>query len=147
MMMKRDKKMKYKLYNGDCLEMMDKLIEEGIKVDMVLTDPPYGTTACKWDNVISFDAMWERLNKLIKFNELSYDFMTRLFSFLKLNKTTSTANVGRGELILALLIKNATVDGLDDLKINDNNFNVKYISPFRQKDNAMIYYTGQNNST
>lgn len=32
----------YKLYNGDCLEIMDKLIEEGIKVDMILTDPPYG---------------------------------------------------------------------------------------------------------
>ena len=32
----------YKLYNGDCLEVMDKLIEEGIKVDMVLTDIPYG---------------------------------------------------------------------------------------------------------
>lgn len=85
-------------------------------------------------------------NKLIKFNDLSYDFMTRLFSFLKLNKTTSTANVGKGELILALLIKNATVDGLDDLKINDNNFNVKYISPFRQNDTSMIFYTGQNNS-
>ena len=33
--------MEYKLYEGDCLEMMDKLIEEGVKVDMVLTDPPY----------------------------------------------------------------------------------------------------------
>lgn len=33
---------KYKLYHGDCLEVMDKLIEEGIKVDMILTDPPYG---------------------------------------------------------------------------------------------------------
>ena len=32
----------YKLYNGDCLEIMDKLIEEGVKVDMVLTDIPYG---------------------------------------------------------------------------------------------------------
>ena len=32
----------YKLYNGDCLDVMDKLIEEGIKVDMVLTDIPYG---------------------------------------------------------------------------------------------------------
>lgn len=31
-----------KLYNGDCLEIMDKLIEEGLKVDMILTDPPYG---------------------------------------------------------------------------------------------------------
>ena len=34
--------MRYKLYKGDCLEVMDKLIKEGIKVDMVLTDPPYG---------------------------------------------------------------------------------------------------------
>lgn len=60
-----DKK-NYKLYKGDCLEVMNKLIEEGIKVDMILTDPPYGTTACKWDTVIPFESMWERLNKLIK---------------------------------------------------------------------------------
>ena len=58
----------YKLYNGDCLEIMDKLIEEGVKVDCILTDPPYGTTACKWDDIIPFDKMWERLNKLIKSN-------------------------------------------------------------------------------
>ena len=58
----------YKLYNGDCLEIMDKLIEEGVKVDCIITDPPYGTTACKWDTVIPFDEMWERLNKLIKPN-------------------------------------------------------------------------------
>ena len=57
-----------KLYNGDCLEIMDELIEQGIKVDMILTDPPYGTTACKWDSVIPFDKMWERTNKLISDN-------------------------------------------------------------------------------
>lgn len=56
----------YKLYNGDCLAVMDKLIEQGVKVDAVITDPPYGTTACKWDTVIPFDEMWNRLNKLIK---------------------------------------------------------------------------------
>ena len=60
--------MEYKLYQGDCLEVMDRLIEEGIKVDMILTDPPYGTTACKWDNVIPFGEMWIRINKLIKTN-------------------------------------------------------------------------------
>ena len=60
--------MDYKLYKGDCLEVMDRLIEEGIKVDMILTDPPYGTTACKWDNVIPFDEMWIRINELIKTN-------------------------------------------------------------------------------
>ena len=29
------------LIHGDCLEEMDKLIDDGVKVDMVLTDPPY----------------------------------------------------------------------------------------------------------
>ena len=60
--------MNCKLYKGHCFEVMDRLIEEGIKVDMILTDPPYGTTACKWDNVIPFDEMWIRINELIKTN-------------------------------------------------------------------------------
>ena len=60
--------MGYKLYKGDCLEVMDKLIKQNIKVDTIITDPPYGTTACKWDSVIPFDEMWERLNNLIKPN-------------------------------------------------------------------------------
>ena len=58
----------YKLYQGDCLEIMDKLIEHEIKVDAIITDPPYGTTACKWDSVIPLDKMWDRINKLIKSN-------------------------------------------------------------------------------
>ena len=58
----------YKLYQGDCLEVMDGLIEEGIKFDAIIADPPYGTTACKWDSIIPFDKMWDRVNKLIKSN-------------------------------------------------------------------------------
>ena len=60
----------YKLYQGDCLEVMDKLIEEGVKVDCVITDPPYGkiTKICEWDKIIPFDEMWKRLNKLKKKN-------------------------------------------------------------------------------
>ena len=37
-------------------------------VDLVLADPPYGTTACKWDSVIPFEPMWEQLNRVIKPN-------------------------------------------------------------------------------
>ena len=55
------------LYNGDCLDVMGELIKQGIKFDAIITDPPYGTTACKWDNVIDFDEMWERL-KLLRNN-------------------------------------------------------------------------------
>ena len=52
------------LLHGDCLELM-KSIPDG-SVDMVLCDPPYGTTACKWDSIIPFDKMWEQLNRIIK---------------------------------------------------------------------------------
>lgn len=56
----------YEIYKGDCLEVMDKLIEQGVKVDTIITDPPFGTTDCSWDEVISFEAMWERLRKITK---------------------------------------------------------------------------------
>ena len=69
-----------KLIHGDCLEEMDNLIKEGVIVDAIICDPPYGTTACKWDSVIPFDAMWERLNKLIKLNGAIVLFGSEPFS-------------------------------------------------------------------
>lgn len=56
------------LINGEALAEIDKLINDGVVVDAIICDPPYGTTACKWDSVIPFDEMWQRLNKLIKPN-------------------------------------------------------------------------------
>jgi len=54
------------LIHGDCLEKMA-LIPDG-SVDAIITDPPYGTTACKWDSVIPFAPMWEQLKRIIKPN-------------------------------------------------------------------------------
>ena len=54
------------LRHGDCLEVMDRLIENRIKVDAVICDIPYGTTACKWDSIIPLDQMWEQLERIIK---------------------------------------------------------------------------------
>ena len=56
------------LYEWNCLEIMDNLIEQWTIVDAIITDPPYWTTACKRDSVIPFEPMRERLNKLIKPN-------------------------------------------------------------------------------
>ena len=47
---------------------MDKLIEEGVVVDAIITDLPYGTTQCKWDTIIPFNEMWSRIEKLNKPN-------------------------------------------------------------------------------
>lgn len=69
-----------KLIQGDCLEVMDKMIEKGIKVDMILCDLPYGTTKCKWDTIIPFDKMWDRYKKLIKNTSAIVLFGTEPFS-------------------------------------------------------------------
>jgi|TARA_B110000495_G_C22980190_1_gene576106 site-specific DNA-methyltransferase (adenine-specific) len=58
--------MSINLMHGDCLELM-KTIPDG-SVDMVLTDPPYGTTQCKWDSIIPLVPMWDQLKRIIKPN-------------------------------------------------------------------------------
>ena len=66
------------LLHGDCLELM-KTIESG-SVDLILTDPPFGTTCCKWDSVIPFEPMWEQLNRIIKPNGAIVIFGSEPFS-------------------------------------------------------------------
>ena len=52
------------LIKGECLEVMKSIPDAS--VDAIITDPPYGTTACKWDSVIDLDLMWKELNRVIK---------------------------------------------------------------------------------
>ena len=55
-----------KLLHGDCLELLPTLAD--CSVDLVLTDPPYGTTACKWDAVIPLEPMWVQVRRVLKPN-------------------------------------------------------------------------------
>ena len=59
-------KVPYRLFCGDCLEKMKKIPDN--YVDMVMCDPPYGTTACKWDSVIPLEPMWKQLERICKKN-------------------------------------------------------------------------------
>ena len=77
-----DKENKW-LMQGDCLERM-KEIPSG-SVDMILTDPPYQITDCKWDSIIPLEPMWEQLKRIIKPNgaivmTASQPFTTKLIS-------------------------------------------------------------------
>lgn len=56
----------YLLLQGDCLELLPTLTEASVA--LVLTDPPYGTTACKWDSVIPFEPMWKQVWRVLKPN-------------------------------------------------------------------------------
>lgn len=72
---------KCQLIQGDCLEEMDKLIDEDVKVDMVLTDPPYGLISHmniegyinkdnSWDNIIPSDRLFNCCKHLLKLNRM-----------------------------------------------------------------------------
>ena len=52
------------LHNCDCLEYMKSMPDKS--VDAIITDLPYGTTACEWDNIIPFEPMWEQVKRIDK---------------------------------------------------------------------------------
>ena len=56
----------FTLHNGDCLQVMPSIPSGSI--DAIITDLPYGTTACKWDTVIEFAPMWKEVKRVLKPN-------------------------------------------------------------------------------
>lgn len=52
------------LHHGDCLSILPTLAPQS--VDAVICDPPYGTTACKWDSIIPFAPMWEGIRRVLR---------------------------------------------------------------------------------
>ena len=56
----------FTLHNGDCLQVMPSIPSGSI--DAIITDLPYGTTACKWDTVIEFAPMWKEVKRVLKLN-------------------------------------------------------------------------------
>ena len=108
------------LWHGDCLELM-KQIPDG-SIDAVITDPPYGTTACKWDSVIPFEPMWSELKRIIKHNGAIVLFGSQPFTSALV---LSQINLFRHEWIW---IKNKPTGA----------FNAKY-SPMKAVENIIVF--------
>ena len=76
--------MSYTLYNGDCLIEMNNIQEHS--VDMILVDPPYGTTPLHWDKAINFEKLWEQYHRIIKPNAAIVIFAQEPFaSFVRMS--------------------------------------------------------------
>jgi site-specific DNA-methyltransferase (adenine-specific) len=52
------------LHNEDCLETMGR-IETG-SINLILTDPPYNTTACEWEYEIDLPKIWIEWERILK---------------------------------------------------------------------------------
>jgi site-specific DNA-methyltransferase (adenine-specific) len=108
------------LLHGDCLDMMKTIPDASI--DAIITDPPYGTTACKWDSIIPFEPMWKELNRIIKQDKAIVLFSSQPFTS-------------------ALVMSNPKMFKYEWIWEKDNGTNfasVKY-QPFRVVENILIF--------
>ena len=126
------------LIHGDCLEVMPLLIEQGVKVDAVIADIPYGTTQNCWDSTIPFDKMWNCLNKLVKENNIGVDVVSggELYGVIKEKIDPNNIhfhgnNKSEAEMDMAIdyKVKNIIVDNLDELKDFAKKYNYLFL-PF-----------------
>ena len=111
-----------KLYHGDCLEIMPELEP----IDLVLTDPPYGITGCKWDAVIPFEPMWKQLKRIIKKNGAIILTASQPFTS-------------------ALIMSNVKMFKYEYIWIKDrpSNFVIANIQPLKYHENILIFYNKQ----
>lgn len=116
----------YQLYQGDCLEIMKQIPDKSI--DLILTDPPYGTTACKWDSVIPFEPMWEQLNRIIKPNGPIVLFGSQPFS----------------ATLICSNIKNFRYEIIWD-KVNSSSGILAKKRPLKSHENILVFYKNQPN--
>ena len=76
--------MTYTLYKGDCLAEMQNICDN--TVDMILIDPPYGTTPLHWDSVLDFDKLWQQYHRIAKPNAAIVIFAQEPFaSFVRMS--------------------------------------------------------------
>ena len=133
---------------GDCLERM-KEIESG-SVDLILTDPPYGTTACKWDSVIDLTLMWEQLKRIIKPNGAIVLFGSQPFSSLLITSNiddfshqwvwdkVSSAN--------PLLAKKMPLKTFEDVLVFYKKYDSTFSDPRRVYFEKIYYFIGESKS-
>ena len=109
---------------GDCLEVM-KTIEDN-SIDAIITDPPYGTTACKWDSVIPFDLLWEQYNRIIKDNGAVVLFGSQPFTSVLVNSN----------------IKMFKYEWIWEKDGGSNFATVKYM-PMKEHENILVFGKGK----
>ena len=92
---------------------------------MVLTDPPYGTTACKWDTVIPLEPMWEQLKRVIKPN----------------GAIVMTASQPFTSVLVSSNIINYKYNWVWDKVLSTGHLNAK-IMPMKQHEDVVVFGTG-----
>ena len=137
-----------RLINGDCLEEMQKLIDDGVKVDLILTDPPYGTVkgldldgwknqSIGWDNQLPTKEMFDCCEKLLRMNGTCILFSQEPYtSYLRQFKPENLPFIYpfywlKDHFANALSCKKAPVSYVEDLSVFRKKYDSDNIHPLR----------------
>lgn len=149
----------YKLYNGDCLEVMDRLISEGVKIDLILCDPPYGNmknakldgwknSTTEWDVSIPPHEIFNRVEKLLRENGTLILFSQEPYTS-KL-RTNTIQNLPfcypmiweKDHFANALISKKAPVSYFEDINVFTKKYDTEMTHPLRKYSKQVNEYIG-----
>ena len=112
------------VYQEDCIEGMKKIPSNSI--DLVLTDPPYGITACEWDKPIDLKNFWVEIKRVLKENGCVIVTASQPF-------TTDLINSNREMFKYCLIwVKSRRVG-----------FSIANKQPMRMYENILVFYDKQ----
>lgn len=109
------------LINDDCLIAMQKIPSNSI--DFILTDLPYGTTACKWDSIMPLDELWEQYNRICKQNAAMVFTASQPFT----------------TVLVSSNIKNFKYEWIWEKPQGTNPLNSK-VMPLKSHENILVFY-------
>ena len=154
-----DSKDKIQLFKGDCLEIMDKLIERGVKVDLILCDPPYGNMngteldgwknqTTQWDIAIDPKEIYTKTDKLLRENGILVLFSQEPYtSQLRTNTITNLPFCypmiwKKDHFANALIAKKAPVSYFEDINVFCKKYDTDLLHPLRQYSKKVMDYIG-----
>lgn len=153
--------LKLDLYNGDCLEIMDRLIADGVTVDAIITDPPYGTVkganldgwkgkATDWDTIIPFNELNIRFNKLLKEKGALILFGQEPYSSSLIQNADKNIPFSyrciwlKDHFANPLASKKAPVNYIEDINIFFKKYDIYNQNPLRQYFKQIMDFIGLN---
>jgi len=147
-----------KLIQGDCLEEM-KNIPDG-SVDMVLTDPPYGTiknapstwdsSKTAWDTPVEHEAMLGECNRVLRTNGSLLLFSQEPYTSKLVTDTHGNLpfsyrlNWLKNDFANALLAKKAPVNYIEDICVFFKKYDTLNQHPLREYSRRIMEHVGRN---
>lgn len=148
-----------RLIHGDCIEEMQKLIDEGIHVDLILTDPPYGTikgasldgwgeSTTEWDIQLPTEEMFNCCEKLLRRNSNLILFSQEPYtSYLRQYKPENLPFLYpfywiKDHFANCLLSKKAPVSYVEDVSLFRKRYDSDITHPLREYSKELLNEIG-----